>query len=58
LIALTPEGQRQERNMMARDAAMRTRLKPASSVADLPRTAAVLRDVRQTLIAPLPRLFV
>jgi DNA-binding MarR family transcriptional regulator len=56
LMALTPEGQRQERNMTAREAAMRARLKPASSVADLARAAAVLRDVRQTLMAQMPRL--
>lgn len=56
LMTLTPEGQRQERRMLSRENAFRAGLKPKSSAADIAKAAAVLRDVRETLIEQMPAL--
>lgn len=56
LIALTAQGRRAVNQMMQTEEGLRTALRPTASPASITRAAAIVRDVRLTLVRQLPPL--
>ncbi len=56
LMGLTASGERQVRDILAKEGALLARLRPRSSAAELLKAAAVLHDARETLGKQLPEL--
>ena len=56
LMVLTAKGEKHVRHILATEAALLARLRPASSSSEMLKAAAVLQDVRETLRKQLPEL--